>query len=442
MITKKQFFIFIIGIFATILFLFKESEFLYYLSIMYFIYYVIEFIRFKSLNIIYLAHVFISTYFLFGLLVFNIYEYRVFFLHNIDDSLFTIDNLSKINYFYLISLLLLNWYYKPTKLPQNISNEKVYYGSTNIIYSKIIDIYVVIYLVVLIFSYKYLNGRYIWFIQESKGSFELQVIWQLISSGGLYLSALLPLYRINSQYNQNKYIYIFVVTSAFILLLLGIRMYAVLLIFAMLLNMQLRGLRYQGTLLYLYYIVFGLGILSFAIFRFQTFNFTNIMSIIESVAGEFVFPHSSAFYIIINPYSFDFWPYSLQDLLLQIMPFKINNEFKPILEKYVSFLLSNGIVAGYGGYFILGQLYFYFGYFFFIPLLIISKYFSLMDNVLKNKERLYLTVIFPIFLLVLPRMQIWTFKALFYNLLFVLFIIFTIKTLKKTKYIKKVKVCK
>ena len=42
-------------------------------------------------------------------------------------------------------------------------------------------------------------------------------------------------------------------------------------------------------------------ILSFAIFRFQTFDYTNFMAIFESVAGEFVFPHSPAFYIIVNP---------------------------------------------------------------------------------------------------------------------------------------------
>lgn len=79
MIRKKQFTILIFGVLSTILFFFKEAEYIYYLAIFYFIYYLIEFIRFKSFNIVYLAHVFISTYFLFGLLVFNIVEYRAFF---------------------------------------------------------------------------------------------------------------------------------------------------------------------------------------------------------------------------------------------------------------------------------------------------------------------------------------------------------------------------
>ncbi|WP_035589111.1 O-antigen polymerase [Hippea jasoniae] len=442
MITKKQIIILLFGVFATILFLFNEAKLLFYLSIVYFVYYIVEFIRFKSFNIVYLAHVFISIYFILGLLVFNIYYYRVFFLHNIDESLFTFSNLSKVNYIYLISLLLLNWFFRPTKLSFDILISKTYFEKTHILYSKFVSFYIVIYLFALIFSYKYLDGRYIWFIQENKGSFELNLIWRLISSGGLYLSALFPLYRINDHYSKSRFIYLFILVLVFILLLLGIRMYAALLIFAMLFNAQLRGFRYQGVALYLYYVVFGLGILSFAIFRFQTFDFTNTLKIIETIAGEFVFPHSSSFYIIINPYSYSFWPYSLQDLFFQILPFKLNNEFKPVLEKYVSFLLSKGQVAGYGGYFIIGQLYFYFGYLFFIPLLLISKFFSLMDTVLRKKRNLYLAVIFPVFLLILPRMQIWTLKALFYNFFFVLIVIYIINVLKRSKYIRTKYLCK
>ena len=424
-------------VFAIIAFIFaflEEHTLIYYLSLVYFMQYFIKFIKFKSFDIIYLAHVFISIYFIFGLMVFNIEEYRLFFLHNIQDSLFSDENLTKINFLYFISLLFLSFFYNPKKLTNNTRVSK--YKETNNLYSKLVKYYSIIYLFVLVSSYYYLDGRYIWFIQETKGSMELKIIWQLISSGGLYLSALLPLIYINEPHNKNKFVYIIVLLSSFLLLKLGIRMYAVLILFSILLNMQARGFRYNGYKIYIYYIVFGLAILSFAMFRFKVFDFTNTMAIIESVTGEFIFPHSSAFYIITNPLFYEYFFINLQDLVLQIMPTSVAIEFKPILEEYTTFLYKNGIIAGYGGYFLLGQLYFYFGYLFFIPLLFISHYFQIMNSVLIKREKLYLMTIFPIFLLVLPRMQIWTFKALFWNLLFFLVFICFIKKIQKSRFIK------
>ena len=419
----------IYGLIAIIFFILSESSGIFYLSLIYYIHYIFNFIKFRSFNIVYLAHVFISIYFIFGLLIFNIYEYREFFLHNIDEALFSNKNLTIVNFIYFISLILLDWFYKPTKLSP-INNKNVFYKDTNGLYSKLVLTCSIAYLVVLIFSYYYLNGRYIWFIQETKGSIELKIIWQLISSGGLYLSALLPFIYINERYNKNKFIYLIVFLSSITLLMLGIRMYAMLLLFPIIINMQLRGFIYEGYKIYLYYIIFGLSVLIFAIFRFQTFDYTNTMAILETVAGEFVFPHSSAFYIIINPLSYDYWIVNLQDLLLQIMPASIRVEFNPILEEYTKYLLSNGLIAGYGGYFLVGQLYFYFGFLFFIPLLLISKYFNVMNNVLFYKKKIYLMSFFSIFILVLPRMQIWTMKAMFYTLMFFLVFNFLIKKIK------------
>ena len=423
MVSKNQSLILGICCFATVLFFLGQPLYLFYLSIIYYIFYLIEFIRFKNLNVIYLAHVFISTYFIVGLVVFNVYEFRALFLYNIDESLFNTHNLSKINYCYLISLSLLKWYYRPSYLRTINTMEMSCCSVTNNTYARIVGIWAITYLICLSFIYFYLDGRYIWFIQDAKGSYELQVVWRVISSGGLYLSALLPLYRFNTPCAQGKIFYLAVFSASFILLLLGIRMYAVLLVFSVILNAQLRGYRYQGRSLYLFYIILGLFFLSFAIFRFQTFDYSNSFALLQTIFGEFIYPHSSAFYIIINPLSFNFWPYSLQDLLFQILPFGLNDEFTPLLEGYTSFLFSNGLVAGYGGYFLLGQLYFYFGFLYFIPILIFSKFFCYADKALDKKKKPYFLTVFPIFLLVLPRMEIWTLQALFYNFVFVLTVI-------------------
>jgi hypothetical protein len=412
---------FLIFSFAVVAFILCQNRYLFFIGIfdIVFLWFIIArrlFVE-KRTTIIEIFLVFFSFYISGAYLLFNTSLLSLTedaFLIKI--SVPTIYELRILNIFFLVHtkiqfIVLLDVKEKAQKFV-SIDN----YGQFN----KIYYIPIIIYSVFLLFI-KIRYGNYFTFIKDSP-----DIMYSLISYGGIICSPIIISSNIKCPWYKKRLFIIITIVPIILLALIGIRIYSLLFIFSLILNMQVRGLKlYHKSILFLIVILLGF-VLFQAVARSGLSEFGNLFSIL-TLLGEFYIPGISSYYLIIDPEKF--YPHiNIVDFFVSLLPAKLIPYIS--LNEFASYYYKRGISTWpIGGIFLYGQLHFYFGIFSFIAMILFSFYLLRIRRKLDSK-RLDLSVIgLPLLFIVLPRYPLYLIKSVLVGL--ILFLFFKFLLVKK-----------
>lgn len=225
-------------------------------------------------------------------------------------------------------------------------------------------------------------------------------------------------------YKKLYVFYVLVFVLIVVLALLHIRIYAAAVLFSLLLNMEIRGFRFDKKALIILIIVFA-GVLAQSVFRFQNFDYSDVKNLAFTLSGEFLLPHISSFYLMQNPFGINS-SFSVTDLFTQLLP----SDMRPYPELY-SFR-DEYIKAGVhpwpiGGIFFIAQLYYFFSYFGIgVYLLLFFSIIRLKTSLSRGNYTIWYAVLPPLFM-ILPRIELWTLRACLVNMLLLMFIKYVLK---------------
>jgi len=368
----------------------------------------------KRIDIIDFYFIFISFYVVFGLLLFNHYTFQETFL-KISLLPFIIpveQELFNINIVYAISLLVFSIILFDVKSDFRVKN-KIETNKSN----KIFFIVIIILTAILgVISYKYKDASYIQYLRNAtwyeKG---------LVSYSFLILLSIISCLNLKYPYNKKILHSFFCLLPIMFILSLGNRIFVLVLLFALLLNLQKRGLKIGlgqiagGSILMVLVLLVAVKRNGVSV-SFEYNVFTALM--------EFIAPNISAHYFINNPLGFNsLFPSSI-DFFTQLLPERLvplNN-----IENMRSFYKSNGIeIDPIGGQFLFGQLFFYFRSFAFVVLLLFSVFILKMKRKLLFNTISSIEIVLPLILMYSSRFYIVGIPR---NILYSLFLFFIIKS--------------
>jgi hypothetical protein len=407
---------FLMIFFSLCIYLFSDLLYIKYVAYIYF--FAIYFRIFKrayleKMDIVDLLIAYLLLYPLFGVIVFS-EEELIQKLSSFINGTIIFDKESVFKYIFLIMIGLIPFsYITSTKLSVNLRKKNV----RNIRYDLVgifAEVGLVFFTLFLIYLYYITGGQYIWFTDVANKS----ELFNLVSIFSIFLSPLISLAYVDHDYKSKKRFTLLVIFVIVLIFLLKIRMYAALYIFSLLLNLNIRNMKF--TRKRMSFLLVTLVILLFGnILRFQHFDFTNIWVVLFSTFGEFIMPNISSYYMITNPLGFN-EILKIKDLFLQLLPSIIRPY--PVLYEFRDFYLSRGIDPWpIGGLYFQGQLYFYFNVFYIIPMFFVSLYLIKIKEYMYNKIYSISIVSLPIFSMVLPRMEIWVLRsALFAVIIFII----------------------
>lgn len=380
-----------------VVFFFLESNTLLFYSLLsfvlftYFICY-IKLIK-ARLDVIDLYFVFISFYFLGTLLLYNTHLYSVLTsvggLNLVDIS---DDELLKLNLiigilFVTLSTVLFD--VKKTFFIRN-GNGLTTNNEINIIF------YLFFGLLFSVIGIKYFHSTYVEFLENRT----------VIESGLISYSylILIPLYvqtNLKHKFYEKRFTTFLMLIPMLWLLKFGVRNYAFVLFFALMINFQKRGLKF--TIKYLLVIVFlSIVMLVQALTRaglsgIDSFNLLTAFM-------EFVAPGISSHYYINNPLGYSN-PFALFDFILQLLPERMcPQQTFELMKSY--YLLHGYNITPIGGHFLFGELFLYFSWLSPFFLLLSNYYFLNLRSQLSCKKISILTVVFPFVAINLSRFEI------------------------------------
>lgn len=373
------------------------------------------------LTVIDVVILFLSIYLYFGGVYYGSPEFRALasklFSVNIGNNQEIIDAI----YLVFLSLLFFNAFISMLNLRLSPLKPIKYLQKKSVI-----NIFGVVLLsVTIIFSfYVYMktNGRYLHFSDEG------EIYFNTLGSLIVYSSSFLVIAFSGYKHYEKKWFYVLTLMLVLLLTMMSVRMFAAVLLFSILLNYQIRGGRFNVKVLLFLSLIFAL-IISRSIFRFQTFDMTNVLLTQMSLVGEFFIPSISTYYFFENAVDYNFL-FNWTDLITQMLPSNFRS-FARLYEFRLDYISNGQDPWPIGGLLFVGQFYFYFSFFGFI-VYFYMMYFLLRikSNLQSEKFTLWYAVV-PIFCMVLPRMELWTLRAVLVNI--VLLIVFKVILSKPRK---------
>jgi hypothetical protein len=280
-------------------------------------------------------------------------------------------------------------------------------------FNKVYFIPVIIYSVFLLFlKIKYRN--YFTFIEDAP-----DIMYPLISYGGIICSPIIISSNINYPWYRKRLFIITTIIPIVLLALIGIRIYSLLFIFSVILNMQIRGLKiYNKKVLFSIMVVLGF-VLFQSVVRAGLSGFGNLFSIL-TLLGEFFLGAISSYYLIIDPEKF--YPNAnIIDFFVSLLPARLIPY--RTLDDFAAYYYKRGmLVWPAGGIFLYGQLYFYFGILSFIVMILFSFYLLKIKGDLDSRKLDSSAVCLPLLFIVLPRYPLYLIKSALVGWIFFLFL--------------------
>jgi hypothetical protein len=408
----------VVSFFALLAFISRQNKYLFFIGIfdIVFLWSIIArlFLFEKKITIVEIFLVFFSlyilgSYFIFNTLLFSLIE-DVFFIKTPSLTMYELCILNM--YFFLYTKILFI-------ILLDTINKKIKTISINNLcqFNKIYYIPLCIYSIFLIFI-KIKYGNYFAFIEDSP-----DFMYSLISYGGIICSPIIISSNINYPWYKKKFFIVITIVPIVTLALIGIRIYSLLIIFSVILNMQLRGLKlYSKTIVLLLLLLLGF-VLFQSVIR-AGLNSIGDMYSLATLLGEFFLPAISSYYLIIDPGQF--YPHiNIIDFIISILPSKLIPYIS--LNDFAGFYFRKGILTWpVGGIFLYGQLYFYFGKFSVFVMILLSTYLLRTKNKLNSKNIDFSVICLPLLFIILPRYPLYLIKSVFVGLVLFLFLKFLI----------------
>jgi hypothetical protein len=297
-------------------------------------------------------------------------------------------------------------------------------------FNKIYFIPLIVFSVFILFI-KIKYNDYFTFIEDAPDS-----LYSLVSYGSIICSPIIISSNIKYPWYKKRLFIIISIIPIVLLALLGIRIYSLLFIFSVILNMQLRGLKlYSKNVLFFILIVLGF-VLFQSVVRAGLSSFGDLFSIL-TLLGEFFFPGISSYYLIIDPVKF--YPHiNVVDFITSLLPAKLIPYIS--LNDFAAYYYKRGIsVWPVGGMFLYGQLYFYFGIFSVLVMSLLSFYLLRVKQSLLSKKLDLNVVGLPILFIVLPRYPLYLIKSVLVGLLLFLFLKFFLIKISSNKIYQNMK---
>ena len=181
---------------------------------------------------------------------------------------------------------------------------------------------------------------------------------------------------------------------------IGSRTYAIYLTFSLLINLKKRGMRFGNRVFLVFFAIGFFAILYQSIARTGMHGLANSYNKLTLFA-EFFLPAYSFFYFVNNPLHYSvLFPSS--DFFVKLLPTKILPQLQ--MDQFINFYSSQNIsVAPVGGFFLYGQLIYYFGVFSILFVVLIALYFSFYKEIIEKQNNFMVSCIFPMIFLLVPR---------------------------------------
>ena len=389
--------------------LFNEPIFVFIPYLLYWFYFSIKLFKGKAISIE-LFFVFLSVYLFMGSAYFVIEDITLTVYKYVEKAPFYFDSRSKKTLTSIYSLFLLPCYFVSMKrLPPLTSLSCDYYKGETI--GKLASCFLLINIIYASYIYKILGGKYIFWSDLSASYFNLLGWFTMISTAFIVAAFT------NSPSSKRKLFYFLVFILLSLMIALHIRLYAVAIVFALLLNAEIRGFRLNAKWVSLLAILLSFIVLQ-SVLRFQKFDFSDFYNLTFTILGEFILPHISSYYLIIDPLYQIGGPDYL-DIFKQFLPTSI----RPVSSLYeirTKYLLYNVDIWPVGGIFFIGQLYYFFGLLSFPLFSIFIIFMSKLKSNLIDKQYSILLVMLPSIFMILPRMELWTIRVSFIGFLLIM----------------------
>lgn len=252
------------------------------------------------------------------------------------------------------------------------------------------------------------RGVYIAIIQTAAANKMANLMgWISILTSG----AILSVYSNDKGTDKKKWVYLLLVMLVIMFWVLKSRMYCAMFLIEILICKYLDGFRFKKK--HIFFLFLCMCILLFtATLRFSSYNYGNFYYDLFTIIGEFALSGVSSYYLINNPFEFQD-PLRIRDLFFQLLPSGMRP--MPALMDFHEFCISHGYNPWpAGGIQFQGQMYFYVGIFFLVGEIIVIKYLRYVRRKLNKGQVTPLVAGFPVFCLILPRMQVWTLRSMIF----------------------------
>lgn len=281
----------------------------------------------------------------------------------------------------------------------------IQYNTTNNMY--LIFVFIV-YITYLLFLHIKFGSSYIRLMQSPMGDF----YFSLISIGGWICSPLIVSSNLKSKWNNYNAISVLSIAIVILLALLGIRIYSLMIIFSLFINLQCRGININNNKVILFILFILFFILYQSLARIGIRDIKNLYSLF-TLLGEFFFSIMSSYYLIGDPLIF-LPKIRIDDLFIQILPSFFRS--KPIIENFREYYIAKGYDPWPGGgLFLFGQIDFYFGFFGIVVLLMFSLFLSRINASFKKGHYYWQLPYLPVLFMVLFRYPIWLTKTVLFE---------------------------
>lgn len=363
-----------------------------------------------NIDIVDITIAFFLMYCIFGCLMFSAPELTKD-LQQFADIELNVDNTGLIKYFSVMVISTVPYSYlliQNIKEPSNIVKSKIYKKDVAFNHGgNWCEILLVCFIVILMILYYYTDGVYIWYSNITNAA----KVFNYISWIAILISGLVPMAHLDYDYKQKKGFLLLAIGVVIMYWKLKIRMYCALFLLGILINLHLRGMVIKRKHFLLMIPLLGVFLMG-NIWRFESYKFGNFTNDIFSVFGEFFLPNISAYYLINNPLNYD-GGFRFLDLLSQLLPSALRPQAS--LYKFAEFYISNGQNPWpVGGIAFQGQMYYYFGFFFEMAFIIVAFYLNAVRKNLVQRRRSILVACFPLFCMIMPRMEVWTLRSMLF----------------------------
>lgn len=381
--------------------------------------------KFTSIDLYFLFFVF---YFFSGLIYFNspviLNSTKIFFEKEFRELFFaflTPEILMKVNLGYLLALtpimLLINLNttglkFVRLKYFQSINQ----YQTFSVFISTISTVLIMIFFYQAIEIYIQFKGKYALFDPNES-------VRGLLGWNAVLISGLVSVSNLGYKWNQKKIYTLLVIIVSFLFFILHFRMFVIVTLFALIINLELRGFEFKRKhLIYGFFLFF---IIAFdAVRRFENFDRSDAIAVYFNVLGEFFLSQFYYVSLVVNPFYFKLNFIQYFDFITQTLPSFLRPNSG--LIDFIQFNNKYGYATYTGGISILAQARMYTGFLYPLFFIIVSYMLVYFRTIIRNKQFSIVIPAIPIVLMVLPRTEFWVARSGLINIavLIILYFIF------------------